>query len=67
MASRNFRSSLAVWSALVEMMRLPCGLKLAATTLRWLEACLDSRAVLMSATILLGSGRRISEIPLGRN
>lgn len=67
MSSRNFSSSLAVWSALVEMMRFPCWLKLAATTLRCFEACLEERVVLMSLTILLGSGRRISDIPLGRN
>ena len=34
MASWNLRRSLALWSALVEMMRFPCVLKLAATTLR---------------------------------
>ena len=66
-ASRYLRISLAVWSALVDMIRLPCGLKLAVTIFTDLEGWDLSIAVLSSVTIVLGSGLRFSGIPVGRN
>ena len=67
MLSLNFRSSSAVWSNLVEMIRLPWLLKLATTTLRCLEVQLEVRMVLTWVTIRLGSGLLSGGIPFSRN
>ena len=65
--SVNFIRSLVDWSDLIEMIKFPWGLKLAATTFMWFDVWLAPRATFTSATILLGSGLRLSGIPLGRN
>ena len=66
-ASWNFRSSTAVWLDLVDMMRLPWVLKLAATTFMCLDAWFVARAALILVTMVLGSGLVLSGMPLGRN
>ena len=65
--SLNFRSSLAVWSDLVDSIRLPWLLKFAATTFMCFDVELADRVALISATMLLGSGLVFSGMPLGRN
>ena len=67
MMSLCLRSSSAVWSALVEMIRFPWLLKLAATTFRCLEVLLAVRAVLIWVAREQGSGLLSGGIPRGRN
>lgn len=58
--------SAAAWSALVERMRFPWLLKLAATTFRCFEACFVARTELILFTMTLGSGLRLVWMPFGR-
>ena len=67
MLSLCWRSSSAVWSDLVEMIRLPWLLKLAATTFRCWEDRLEARMELILRTIVQGSGLLSRGRPFGRN
>ena len=61
----NLMRSAVAWSALVERMRFPWLLKLAATTFKCFKACFDARTELMFM-MTLGSGLRLVWMPFSR-